>query len=223
MSKVTETYQSSIQTLSKILEVPSGLLVPHLSEIYVRNYEKGQVIYYQGSEADSIYLLIEGYISREQLNENGDNYLMLNRDSTLFPINHLFEQKHYEETCTALTDALIVRIPKNLIEYLSKNNEDTFVKIFKLLRSEEQVCMNRNMALMGRNAEQKVINTLRTLCDTIGTDQGAYYEIDKVMTVTLLSSLAGVSREKASHVIKDLSNKNLVLKNYQTWTISKSL
>ncbi|MEL0537576.1 Crp/Fnr family transcriptional regulator [Staphylococcus debuckii] len=223
MSRTTETFQSSIQELSKMLEVPSGLIVPHLSEIYVRNYEKGQVIYYQGSEADSIYLLIEGYVSRERLNENGDDYLMLNRGHTLFPISHLFEQEHYEESCTALTDALIVRVPKNLIEYLSKNNEDTFVKIFTLLRQEQQISINRNMALMGRNAEHKVINTLRILGETIGNDQGAYYEIDKVMTVTLLSALAGVSREKASHVVRGLSNNNLVLKNYQTWTISKSI
>ncbi|PTK36583.1 Crp/Fnr family transcriptional regulator, partial [Staphylococcus nepalensis] len=54
-------------------------------------------------------------------------------------------------------------------------------------------------------------------------DQGAYYELDKIMTVTLLSELAGVSREKASHVIRDLSKQNLVLKNHQTWTVSKSL
>ena len=40
MSRTTETFQSSIQELSKMLEVPSGLIVPHLSEIYVRNYEK---------------------------------------------------------------------------------------------------------------------------------------------------------------------------------------
>ena len=110
-----------------------------------------------------------------------------------------------------------------MIEYLSKNNEDTFVKIFTLLRQEQQISINRNMALMGRNAEHKVINTLRILGETIGNDQGAYYEIDKVMTVTLLSALAGVSREKASHVVRGLSNNNLVLKNYQTWTISKSI
>lgn len=218
-----EAYQASIQELSKILEVPSGLLVPHLSEIYIRNYEKGQVIYYQGAEADSIYLLLEGYTTRETLNENGDDYLMLNRPISMFPLNHLFQSGHYEESCTALTETLIVRVPMNLIEYLCKNNEDTFIKIFNLMRNEEQLCIARNMALLGRNAEQKVINTLRVMCQTVGTDQGAYYEMDKIMTVTLLSDLAGVSREKASHIIRDLSKQNLVLKNHQTWTVSKSL
>ncbi|MDT4011161.1 Crp/Fnr family transcriptional regulator [Staphylococcus simulans] len=223
MSNSTEDYQASIKALSIILEVPSGLLVPHLSEIYVRNYEKGQVIYYQGSEADSIYVLLEGYVSREMLNENGDDYLMLNRPINMFPLNHLFHSDHYHESCTALTSSLIVRVPKNVIEYLCKNHEDTFIKIFDLLRTEANQNIERNMALLGRNAEQKVINTLRVMCETVGNDQGAYYELDKIMTVTLLSELAGVSREKASHVIRDLSKQNLVLKNHQTWTVSKSL
>ena len=223
MSNSTEAYQTSIQAVSEILEVPSGLIVPHLSEIYVRNYEKGQVIYYQGSEADSIYLLLEGYVSRELLNENGDDYLLLNKPVTMFPLNHLFHSDHYHESCTALTSSLIVRVPKNVIEYLCKNNEDTFIKIYDLMRMEAQQSIERNMALLGRNAEQKVVNTLRVMCETVGTDHGAYYEMDKIMTVTLLSELAGVSREKASHIIRDLSKRNLVLKNHQTWTVSKSL
>ena len=91
------------------------------------------------------------------------------------------------------------------------------------MRMEAQQSIERNMALLGRNAEQKVVNTLRVMCETVGTDHGAYYEMDKIMTVTLLSELAGVSREKASHIIRDLSKRNLVLKNHQTWTVSKSL
>ncbi|MCP6565411.1 hypothetical protein NL503_28985, partial [Klebsiella pneumoniae] len=68
-------------------------------------------------------------------------------------------------------------MPKNVIEYLCKNHEDTFIKIFDLLRTEANQNIERNMALLGRNAEQKVINTLRVMCETVGNDQGAYYEL----------------------------------------------
>ncbi|WP_145472650.1 cyclic nucleotide-binding domain-containing protein, partial [Staphylococcus epidermidis] len=110
---------------------------PFKSQCFVSDYSNGQVIYFSSDETTHIYLLIGGNIMRESFNLNGDVYRYLNREKVLFPLNNLFQDKAPNEMCTALTNCEVIGIPKDLIEYLCKNHEDIFVRLFELLSATQ--------------------------------------------------------------------------------------
>ena len=61
----------------------------------MRRYNKGQIIYY--SSDHHVYLLLDGIVLRETINEDGDAYRKLNKEQLLFPLNHLFRKIELNE------------------------------------------------------------------------------------------------------------------------------
>lgn len=213
----------SFKQLASYIHIPVGVLLPFKSQCFVRHYSKGQVIYFSSDETTHIYLLIEGNIMRENFNLNGDVYRYLNREKVLFPLNNLFQDKVPNEMCTALTNCEVIGIPKDLIEYLCKNHEDIFVRLFELLSATQCQHIEYNMALTSKLAKERVTKILRYLCQTVGYDNDEFYEIKQFMTIQLLSDMAGISRETTGHIINELREDKVLFKSNKNWLISKDL
>ena len=160
---------------------------------------------------------------RENFNLNGDVYRYLNREKVLFPLNNLFQDKVPNEMCTALTDCKVIGIPRDLIEYLCKNHEDIFVRLFELLSETQCQHIEYNMALTSKLAKERVTKILRYLCHTVGYDNEEFYEIKQFMTIQLLSDMAGISRETTSHIVNELREEKILFKSNKNWLISKEL
>ena len=56
--------------------------------------------------------------------------------------------------CTALTNCEVIGMPKDLIEYLCKNHEDIFVRLFELLSATQCQHIEYNMALTSKLKER---------------------------------------------------------------------
>ena len=213
----------SFKQLASYINIPVGVLLPFKSHCFVRHYNKGQIVYYSSDETTHIYLLLKGNIMRENFNLNGDVYRYLNREKVLFPLNNLFQDKVPNEMCTALTDCEMIGIPRDLIEYLCKNHEEIFVKLFSLLSETQCQHIEYNMALTSKLAKERVTKILRYLCQTVGYDHDEFYEIKHFMTIQLLSDMAGISRETTSHIINELREEKILFKNSKNWLVSKDL
>ena len=107
-SIITNHSDQCLERLAQLIHIPSVALQPYKNECIVRQYNKGQVIYYSSDELTHIYYLIDGYILREQFSMNGDVYRILNKDDKLFPMHNLFQEKTTNEMCTAITDCILI-------------------------------------------------------------------------------------------------------------------
>lgn len=215
-------FNDSFRQLATYLNIPESIFKAYKSECTLYEYKSGQVIYYSTNQINLVYFLVNGSILHELSNANGDTYLGLNREDTLFPIHHLFDEtSSLYETYTALTDCKIMTLPKDLLEYLCKKHEEIFVSIFK--KANKVICRQTkyNIALKTPLAKDRIEKILNFLCHTIGEDNGEFYEIHQVMTIQLLSKLSGLSRETTSHVIHELKDKNILFKNDKNWIIKK--
>ena len=50
---------------------------------------------------------------------------------------------------------------------------------------------------------------------TVGYDQDEFYEIKQFLTIQLMSDMAGISRETAGHIIHELKDEKLVVKDHK--------
>ena len=66
------------------------------------------------------------------------------------------------------------------------------------------------MALTTKLARERIEKVLYYLCHAIGYDQDEFYEIKHIMTIQLLSDLAGISRETTGHIVHELKKKKLI-------------
>ncbi|WP_086428591.1 Crp/Fnr family transcriptional regulator [Staphylococcus cornubiensis] len=222
-SLIKNDIQTFLEPFAAFINIPSIVLQPYKNEFIVRQYNKGQVIYYSSDELTHIYFLIDGYIVREHYNINGDVYRVINKGQQLYPIHNLFQDKTTHEVCSALTNCIVMAIPIDFMEYLCKNHHKVFIQLYKYLCDNEKQLTEYNMALSAKNARSRVIKVLIYLCHTIGDDHDEFYEIKSFLTIQMVSDLASVSRETTGHIINALKEQNLLLKNKKNWMFSKTL
>lgn len=210
-----------LKQLASYLSIPTGVIQAFKSECFVRRYNKGQIIYYSSDQPTYVYLLLDGIVLRETINEDGDAYRKLNKEQLLFPLNHLFRKIELNEMCTAITPCNVIGIPKDMLEYLCKNHDDIFVTLFEKLNNELELLMEYNMALTTKLARERIEKVLYYLCHAIGYDHDEFYEIKHIMTIQLLSDLAGISRETTGHIVHELKEEKKLIKNGKNWMVIK--
>ena len=66
------------------------------------------------------------------------------------------------------------------------------------------------MALTTKLARERIEKVLYYLCHAIGYDHDEFYEIKHIMTIQLLSDLAGISRETTGHIVHELKEEKLI-------------
>ncbi|MBV6667714.1 Crp/Fnr family transcriptional regulator, partial [Staphylococcus haemolyticus] len=121
----------------------------------------------------------------------------------------------------AITPCNVIGIPKDMLEYLCKNHDDIFVTLFEKLNNELELLMEYNMALTTKLARERIEKVLYYLCHAIAYDHDEFYEIKHIMTIQLLSDLAGISRETTGHIVHELKEEKKLIKNGKNWMIIK--
>ncbi|MCJ1655423.1 Crp/Fnr family transcriptional regulator [Staphylococcus sp. NRL 16/872] len=219
-NKATELDQAFKQ-LAAYLNIPVGVIQSYKEECLLRHYNKGQVLYYSSDQPTHVYLLLEGNVLRETFNAEGDVVRALYKEEVLLPLTQLFRKEMSSEMCTALTECDVIGIPKDLLEYLCKTHEDIFITLFEKLNAELRLQMEYTMALTTKLARERVEKVLYYLCHSVGYDNEEFYEIKQVMTIQLLSDLSGISRETTGHIISELKEEKMLLKNGKDWLVRK--
>ncbi|AKS70422.1 Crp/Fnr family transcriptional regulator [Staphylococcus schleiferi] len=222
-SLIKKNVNAYLEQFANFINIPTVALQPYKNEFIVRQYNKGQVIYYSSDELTHIYYLIDGYILREHYSVNGDVYRVLNKGEHLYPLHNLFQDKTTNEMCTALTDNIVMAVPIELIEYICRNHDKVFIQMYKYLCENEKQLTEYNMALSAKSAKARVEKVLIYLCHTIGEDHEEFYEIKQFLTIQMVSDLASVSRETTGHIVNELKAQNLLLKDQKNWMISKAI
>ncbi|PNZ69692.1 Crp/Fnr family transcriptional regulator [Staphylococcus croceilyticus] len=211
----------AFKQLAAYLNIPVGVIHSYKEECLVRHYNKGQVIYYSSDQPTHMYLLLAGNVLRETFNAEGDVARSLNKEDVLFPLAQLFYKDVSNEMCTAMTDCDVIGMPKDLLEYLCKTHDDIFITLFEKLNAELRLQMEYNMALTTKLARERVEKVLYYLCHAVGYDNEEFYEIKQVMTIQLLSDLSGISRETTGHIVSELKQDKMLLKNGKDWLVRK--
>ena len=188
-----------------------------------RHFDKNQVIYYDTTEMTHLKFLVNGIVIREAYMENGAHYKWLNKGHHCFPLSQALRIPSIDETCTALTECDILSIPLYLIEKISKHDTEVLSRLYSLLVMSKEQHIQHNMILNCKNAREKVIHLIQLLCQYVGENTDAYYEITNAITIQLLADLIGMSRETVSHIMHHLILENFIFKDKDAWIVSKQL
>ncbi|MGG0237934.1 Crp/Fnr family transcriptional regulator [Bacillus rhizoplanae] len=179
--------------------------------VYWRTYKKGQFLFLEGDSRERIYLMLDGFVKLERVNQSGnllyEDYI---KRFSIFPCSGMFTDKSYHYTAIAMTDVDVYYIPTSIFEDMVKSDRKQLMYIVQELSSILKVNERRIQNITIPNAQDRVIQTLCYLMNDLGEQEGEEIIISCPLTTIEISKISGTSRETVSGVLKQLKNDCIV-------------
>ncbi|GER67200.1 Crp/Fnr family transcriptional regulator [Weizmannia acidilactici] len=222
--KVDKSHEirSILKRFDVFKDVPEKIFIELEMNLYHRTYRKGQQLFMEGDPRERIYLLVDGYIKIDRMDENASSfYGDYIKPYELFPYGGLFKDKEYHYSAYAVTDIELFYIPAVLFEEIAKSNNTLLLHIVEHLSDILVLHESRLQLITNSNASERVRHVLSILLEDLGIRAGKEIKILCPITVVDIAKLAGTSRETASHVLNEFKRDHTISFERQTITFHK--
>lgn len=182
----------------------------------IKRYNKGQIIHLQNEVCHAIDVILDGYISIQKIDEDG-NLLTVH---VLFATNIIgasliFSSKNtYPMTVVAESDTVVLHMYKELILELSQNNVDFMVRMIEAISDRTLILTDKINVISLKTIRQRIIEFLKY-----------EYHIQKNNTIKLnaskkdLAEMLGMQRTSLSRELNKMRQDGLLEYDARTITI----
>jgi len=180
----------------------------------VRNYDKNQIICYDGDKPQHIFFIIKGHIRYYDIDKRGnDNILHVNGPKNIFPMLYAFDVADQVNGFYAAIDNVeVLSVPLDDFHKVMQTNIDfsnTLVRWF--LREIEQLAYRIN-SFEKTDARIKIMYALKYLATNYGHADKEWQKLDFPVTQQFLADFTGLARETASSAMHGLERDKIVRK-----------
>jgi CRP-like cAMP-binding protein len=183
-----------------------GLSTGELKDLAVRavpiRYSKGDYIFTEGDPAEFFFLAQEGLITLYKGLPSGKNviFIIASIGDTLNAAA-LSMSRHFL-SAQAITDAIVLRIPRNEFWALVGSSPRIALSIIGLTATALDLEYNRIMDILGEDVELRVVHSLFTLATKFGPSL--------LLKREELANYAGTTTETAIRVLSKLKKRGIV-------------
>lgn len=186
---------------------------------YMKQYTKGQHVFYDRTEITCFYILLEGMASLYKLNLLGEKKVIF-----VFPPGYLLNEIMFQDlpsaiNCELRMDSLILVLPRERLWHVMARDPEltraAFQSMAVRVRRLYRQMKNTTNALKG---EKRLASKLYMLARDHGkaTEKGIL--IDMQLSITYLSEMLGSKRETVSRQMKKLNDLDLIImENHRFW------
>lgn len=182
-----------------------------LTHSIFHQYEKGQVLFFQGDPARDFFYLLKGAIRLEKMDRSGEYmYNDYVTEETFFPYQSLFNDRQYPYSGYSLTAVDLMLIPRALLESLVVDNMPQLLYMYQKMSDALLFQEKRLQMTIHSSAYNRVISSIALWMIDMGKRVKIGDQIVVVvsypMTINELASSAGTTRETAGKVVRDLTD-----------------
>lgn len=183
--------------------------------LFLRQYKKGQILFYEGDKRDRVFYLMSGLIRLEKNDPTANfTYIDYVKHNTFFPYGGLFTDEFYGYTAYAATDITIYYIPASVFEDIVLGNKQQLLFIYKNLSRVLSYHEIRIRNTITPSATERIIQALAIWMIDLGEEQpDGTIRIPYPLTIIELSKMSGTTRETTGTVIKSLKQEKKI--NYE--------
>lgn len=171
----------------------------------VRKIDKGDIVVNQGTEYNSLYILVKGELSTEMSDEKGDfTHVEIIKAPNPLAIGFLFADNNISPvTAIARTDSLVVLVPKENVYSLMIKHPD-FMKAFLLYISNKVAFLSEKLRLAS-------LRTIRAkLAYYLLKESKGEKEFQLKISKEDLSRLFSVSRPALVNVMMQMADEGII-------------
>lgn len=186
---------------------------------YMKQYTKGQHVFYDREEITCFYILLDGMASLYKLNILGEKKVIF-----VFPPGYLLNEIMFQDlpsaiNCEVRMDSQVLVLPRERLWYVMARDPEltraAFQSMAVRVRRLYRQMKNTTNALKG---EKRLASKLYMLARDHGraTENGIL--IDMQLSITYLSEMLGSKRETVSRQMKKLNDLGLiVMEKHRFW------
>lgn len=212
----------------KGLPLFSSLKEKELMEIsrftYEKKVKKGSVIFYQGEQGSTLYLIAKGRVKVVLTGESGKELVLaiLKKGDFLGEMS-IIEDEVRSATAIAVEPTTFLTIEKeNFINFLM-NNPKTMLGVLRELSKRLRNADEKIGELAFQNVYERVISYLNALAKTRGVKEKEGIFINELPTKREIADFIGTTRESVSRVLNDLHRKGYISLFRKSVIIKKKL
>lgn len=210
--KQIDFISKSLQNLSQITQNHNGFkeLEKVIAERKARVFKKKQIIYFEGDQAQGIYLILSGKVKTSKLSTDGRELLTdMHGSDEYLGVHSFLSDGIYHETAEALEDTTLCLLSKEVVDDLLHRYPDVtqqFIKLLSnnLLEKEEQLLQLAYHSVRKRLAEVLLRLTQQQRLNT--KDEGVSIKISRED----LAAMAGMASETVSRTLSDFKSEGLI-------------
>lgn len=202
MGTVDNRTAEFMQGLTFFAGLPETDMTAFLDAATVRDYKKGSAIYHQGDAAESLYVVISGWVKLSRNTAEGEQAMvLLFTRGEVFAEAALFTGSIYSQSAEAAEDTRILTIPGALLRKQAQRNPDITVRLMGCLSREIQNLQRQNEQMAIMSASQRVSCLLLQLSSHMHGKGGTLtFPYDKALAAARL----GMTPETFSRALTQL-------------------
>ncbi len=184
----------------------------------ITKYKKGNVIYFQNELCNTMDILLEGNISIQNIDEEG-NVLTVVEFSPYDTIggNLIFSHRNvYPMNIISKTDSILLKIKKELVLELCHYDKELLLKFLSSLSDKTIVLTDKINLMSMKNIRQVIIDFL--------TNEHIYQKSEVIKLSTSKKELAerfGIQRPSLSRELRKMRDEGLIEFDSKTITIKR--
>lgn len=172
------------------------------------NFKKGETILRPEDTPQGVYYIKNGYVRSYTVSENGKEItLNIFKPGIYFPLHWAltdFDNQYFFES---MTNTKLTRISKENFIKKTKLNSNFYHDLSKKLIIQLEVLYKRMEHALGDSAYKKITSTLLYLAKRYGEYKKDGIHISIPVTHFCIATIAGLTRETTSKIMKQLSKK----------------
>jgi CRP-like cAMP-binding protein/CheY-like chemotaxis protein len=203
-------YSKSLDRLSSLISNKDGLaeLKKSIQERRIRQFKKGQVIYYEGDKGTGLYLLISGKAKSIKLATDGRELMTgIYAADDYMGINSMLLNEPHSDTATALEDSTVCLIPKESLEQLMNQYPDVAREFIKLLAKDIKEKEEHLLQMAYNSVRKKMADAMIRLKSQQSDAEGSFK-----VTREDLAAMTGMATETVSRTLSDFKDEGLIEK-----------
>lgn len=180
----------------------------------VRNYERNQIICYDGDKPHHIFFISQGHIRYYDIDERGnDNILHINGPQNIFPMLYAFGIADEVKGFYAAIDKVeVMCVPLDDFHEVMKTNIDFSNTLVRWFLAEIEQLVYRLNSFEKTDAQVKIMFALKYLAKNYGHTAGEWQKVDFPVTQQFIADFTGMARETASAALHSLEKDQIIRK-----------
>jgi CRP/FNR family cyclic AMP-dependent transcriptional regulator len=172
---------------------------------------KGAVIFHEGEQGDSLYIVLAGKIKLGRRTADGrESLVAIMGPSDEFGELSLFDPGPRTATAVAVTDSRLARMSKQALRTWITSRPQIAEQLLRVLARRLRRTNNMLADLIFTDVPGRVAKQLLQLAKQFGTMEGGHLRVTHDLTQEELAQLVGASRETVNKALADFAHRGWV-------------
>ncbi|MBI9071445.1 MAG: Crp/Fnr family transcriptional regulator [Melioribacteraceae bacterium] len=177
----------------------------------MKDIPKNQPIYFAHEPSTSIFFLKEGRVKLTRTDASGKEMILtLVKPGEVFGELSILDENERNDYAIAIDKCLICAISKNDFKNFIEKNPGLNLKITRLIGLRLKKYSERIEELVFKDAPQRIISFLLSLCEESGKKIGDEYFVKPFLKHQDIAELTACSRQTVNAILTDLREQNLI-------------